>query len=91
MALDDADLLRETGEGFCERVEVALSFEAVPGASAPDVGPTLRVGEASKRGDDALPGLLAFAFVLDDLEVAARAGGFDADEHGRAPLGTPPY
>jgi hypothetical protein len=63
MALDDADLLREAGEGLRERVEVTLGFEAV---------------EAPERGDDALPGLLAVAFVLDDLEVAARAGGFDS-------------
>ncbi len=76
MALDDADLLGEAGEGLRERVEVALGFEAV---------------KAPERGDDALPGLPAVAFVLDDLEVAARAGRFDADEHGRAPLGTPPY
>ena len=76
MALDDADLLREAGEGLRERVEVAMGFEAV---------------EAPQRGDDALPGLPAVAPVLDDLKVAARAGRLDADEHWRAPLGTPPY
>ena len=36
----------------------------------------------SECGDDGLPDYFAFAMVLDDLEILARAGFFDAEKRG---------
>ena len=42
----------------------------------------LEVVEAADGAEDALFGAAAVPEVLDELEVAAGAGGFDAEEHG---------
>src|SRR4051794_35034738 len=45
----------------------------------------LRGPRPSESGQDTLPGAGAVARVLDDLQIAAFPGGFDAEEHA-APL-----
>jgi hypothetical protein len=82
--LDEPHLEREAREAFHDAVDVAFGLEPVPGASAPDVGPTLRVGEPTERRDDALPDLAALTEGLHDLQVFMIAGRLRADEHGRS-------
>jgi hypothetical protein len=81
--LDEPHFERETREASHDAVDVAFGLEPVRGASAPDVGPTLRVGEPPERRYDALPDLAALAEGLDDLQVFMSAGRLRADEHGR--------
>ncbi len=80
--LDEPHFDRETREAFHDAVDVAFGLESVPGALAPDVGPTLRVGEPPERRHDALPDFATLAEGFDDLEVFVCAGRLRADEHG---------
>ena len=82
LPFDEAHLEREAREALHDPVDVAFGLELVPDPSGSDVGPTLRVGEAPERRDDALPDLPALAEGLDDLEVLPGAGGLDTYEHG---------
>ncbi len=47
----------------------------------------LELVEASQGGQDALADAAVGAGILDDLQVAAWAGGFDAEEHGALGIG----
>jgi len=47
------------------------------------------VVEAAEGGDDPLAGAAVDPVILDDLEVAAWAGRFDAEEHGKPLCATP--
>src|SRR4051812_21444523 len=63
---------------------------AEPGAGGEESGEAARGGqlvEAAKGGDDLLADGAALAAVLDDLQVAARAGGLEAKEHGALQTG----
>src|SRR5712692_660458 len=51
----------------------------------------LEVIEAAERGHDALVGTAVGPVVLDDLEVLAWSGRFDAEEHGSGPPGATPW
>src|SRR6202051_3828620 len=48
----------------------------------------LQLVESTEGGDDGLAGLGAVTPVLDDLQVAAVAGGLDAEEHAMLPRDT---
>ena len=60
-------VLRETGAGGEQGVELAGLLELV---------------ESSEGGEDPLAGAAPVPGVLDELEVLAGPGGFDAEEHG---------
>ena len=64
---EQQDLLAEAGAGGEQRGEAAAGGEFVG---------------AAEGGDDVLADGAAVAAVLDDLEVAARSGGLEAEEHG---------
>jgi hypothetical protein len=46
--------------------------------------------QSAQGGNDLLADFLPFPDAVRDLEVTVRAGGFDAEEHGRISLGLPP-
>jgi hypothetical protein len=63
---------------------------AEPGAGGEESGEATRGGElveAAKGGDDLLADGAAFTAVFDDLQVAARTGGLEAEEHGALQAG----
>ncbi len=82
VTFDEPHVDRETREAFHDAVDVAFGLESVPGALAPDVGPTFRVGEPSERRHDALSYFAALAEGFNDLEIFVSAGRLRADEHG---------
>ena len=67
MSRQQQGLLGEAGAGGEQGVELARGLEQV---------------QASEGGKDALFGLAVIPVVLDELEVAAWPGGFDAEEQG---------
>src|SRR6478672_7556536 len=69
MRMEAGDQQRGFGETRAraqQSVEPAIGFEVL---------------DAPESGQDTLPGAGAVARVLDDLQIAALPGGFDAEEH----------
>jgi hypothetical protein len=66
------------------RLETSRAGLGEPGTGAQQCVKSTVGLDTSQRGHHALAGARAVACVLDDLQVAARTGGLDAEEH-RAP------
>jgi hypothetical protein len=64
---EQEDFLGQAGAGGEEGIELAGVLEVI---------------EATQGAKNALPGPAAVPEVFDELEVAARSGGLDAEEHG---------
>ena len=67
--VDDQRLFGEAGAGSEQGFESSVGLESV---------------ESAEGGDDALAGAAVAPVIFDDLQVAAVAGGFGAEEHGGA-------
>ena len=62
--------------------EDLFSEACAGGEQGVELSGLLEVVEAAEGAENALPGAAAIPEVLDELEVAAGSGGFDAEEHG---------
>ena len=66
-----------------------LGVAGAGGEQALQAAVSLEVVESAEGGQDALAGAPVDPVVLDDLQVAARASGFDAEKHGKPLCATP--
>ena len=66
-----------------------LGVAGAGGEQALQAAVLLEVVESAEGGDDPLAGAAVGPVILDDLQVAAWAGGFDAEEHRKPPCATP--